>query len=92
MCVQNLKIGDWVWLADKVDSRVLVASGQVSGLGNGGMFHNRPIPNQFARVNIDRVDVNMPLYVPVEEADQTFLKDAEGSSVLWPQSLTYRKT
>ncbi|KAG0595587.1 hypothetical protein M758_UG179100 [Ceratodon purpureus] len=87
----KLRIGDWVWLAEKAESNILVATGQVSGLADGGMFHNRPIPKKYVRINVESVAVNVPLYVPVDEADQTTLTDALGSSVLWPTRLTFRK-
>ncbi|KAG0555026.1 hypothetical protein KC19_12G137900 [Ceratodon purpureus] len=89
---QHLLVGDWVRLADKADKNITVGTGQISGLGEGGMFHNRPIPFQHIRVNLDIVDVNVPLFVPVEEADQYTLEDAIGSCVLWPKELTFRKT
>ena len=89
--VLQLRIGDWVWLAEKAESNILVATGQVSGLADGGMFHNRPIPKKYVRINVESVAVNVPLYVPVDEADQTTLTDALGSSVLWPTRLTFRK-
>ena len=91
LCTQQLKVGDWVHLADKVDPKTTVGTGQVCGLGDGGMFHNRPIPAQYVRVNVETVSVNVPLFVSVEFADQTNLQDAIGSSVLWPRGLTFRK-
>ena len=85
-------VGDWVCLADKSDKNITVGTGQISRLGEGGMFHNRPIPFQHIRVNIDTVDVNVPLFVLVEEADQYALEDAIGSCVLWSKELTFKKT
>ncbi|KAG0565563.1 hypothetical protein KC19_8G200000 [Ceratodon purpureus] len=86
----ELRVGDWVWLAEKADSKTLVATGQVSAIADGGMFHNRPIPIQYVRVNVESVAINVPLYVPVEDADQNTMTDALGSSVLWPKRLTFR--
>ncbi|KAG0573347.1 hypothetical protein KC19_VG170400 [Ceratodon purpureus] len=88
---QHLLVGDWVRLADKSDVNITVGTGQASGLGDSGMFHNRPIPFQHIRVNINTVALNVPLCVPVEEAEQYTLEDAMGSSVLWPRRLTFRK-
>ena len=71
-----------VWLGDPSNHNARVGSGQISGIGGEGMFHNRPIPKKYVRANLESVDVNVSLLVPVEEADQTNLKDALGSSVL----------
>ena len=66
-----------------------LATGTVMSFGGEGKFHNRSIPPQYVRVNLEKVDVNVPLLVPVEEADQTFLEDAIGSSVLWLKDLIF---
>jgi hypothetical protein len=78
-----------VWLADTLDPAACVATGTVLGLVGHGAFHNRPIPLQYVRVNVEEVLVNLPLMIPVEEADQANLNDARGSSVLWFRGLTF---
>ena len=67
---------------------IRVATGVVIGMGGSGVFHNRPIPPKFVRVELKTVGVNVPLLVPVEEAEQENLNDAVGSSVLWLEHLT----
>ena len=55
------------------------------------MFHGRPIAKKYLRVNLESVEVNVFLIVPVEDADQTKLEDAFGSLVLWLRDLSYLK-
>lgn len=66
-----------------------MAAGIVMGLGGEGAFHNRPIPPQYVRVNLEDVMVDLPLMIPIEEAEQANLNDAVGSSVLWLKGLTF---
>ena len=88
MC--QVRVGDKVWLADALLRQGKVAFGTVMCLGGEGSFHNRPIPPNYVRVNLERVAVNLPLLIPVEEADQANLVDAVGSSVLWKKDLTFQ--
>lgn len=78
-----------MWLADTLDPGRRVATGVVMSLGGNGMFHNRPIPPHCVRVILDNVIEDLPLMVPVVEADQATLSDAIGSSLLWFSSLTF---
>ena len=82
-------VGDKVWLGDTLDPESRVATGKVMSLGGQGMFHNRPVPSEYIRVNLESVMVNIPLMIPVDEADQSNLNDAIGSSVLWFKGLTF---
>lgn len=75
-------------MADTLDPSSRVAAGTVQSLGGHGLFHNRPIPAEYVRVNLEDVFVNIPLMIPVEDADQVNLEDARGSSVLWFGGLT----
>ena len=81
--------GDKVWLADNLDLLLRVGAGTVLSVGGEGMFHNRPIPSRYLRVNLEEVIVDFPLMVPVEQADQANLSDALGSSVLWLKELVF---
>lgn len=85
----QLRLGDRVWLADPSNPKTRVANGNILGFGGNALFHGRLIPAQYVRVNLSSVQVNKPLMVPVEEADQEKLEDALGSSVLWPRKLTF---
>lgn len=84
-----MRVGSQVWLADTLDPERRVASGRVLALGGEGLFHTRPIPPQYIRVNLEKVIEDLPLMVPVEEAEQANLSDALGSSVLWFKGLTF---
>ena len=53
------------------------------------MFHNRPIPSHYVRVTLENVIEDLPLLVPVVEAEQATLSDAVGSSVLWFKGLMF---
>ena len=77
-----------MWLGDRKNRSIRVATGTVIGLGGHGVFHTRPIPQDFVRVNIEEVIANIPLMCPVEDADQFNLEDERGSSVLWYAGLT----
>ena len=91
-CIRSMTqilIGKKVWLADAPDRKRRVATGTVLEVGANGRFHNRPIPPQHVRINLEHVVMNIPLMVPVDEADQVLLADAMGSSVLWPKDLTF---
>ena len=66
-----------------------MGSGTVLLVGGQGLFHNRPIPPQYVRVMLENVEVNLPLMIPVEDADQASLNDAVGSSVLWFKGLVF---
>ena len=89
--MSKLEVGDKVWLGNPANLKVRVGSGRVSSIGGNGQFHHRLIPTQYVRVNLESVEVNTALMVPVEEADQVNLVDAMGSSVLWSRELTFRK-
>ena len=78
-----------MWLADPLDSNVRIGSGTVLSIGGAGLFHNRTIPPQYLRVNLEEVIVDLPLMIPVEEVDQLTLNDAIGSSVLWFKGLVF---
>ena len=82
-------VGDTVWLVDPGDKTAKVAKGRVQGLAGHGLFHTRPIPAGYVRVNLEQILVNIPLVFPVEAADQVNLEDARGSSVLWYAALTF---
>ena len=83
-------VGDKVYLSDSRNPLDRVANGTVIGVGgSGSLFHNRPIPADYLRVNLHSVSVNVPLMVTVEDAEQTYLEDALGSSVLWLKSSTF---
>lgn len=82
-------MGSKVWLADTLDPGRRVATGTIMSMGGNGMFHNRPIPQQCVRVLLGNVIEDLPLMIPVVEADQAMLSDAVGSSVLWFRSLTF---
>lgn len=86
--VMQFRVGDRVWLGDRNDESIQVATGTVIGLGGQGVFHTRPIPEEYVRVNLEDVYKNTPLLFPVEDADQLNLEDARGSSVLWYTELT----
>ncbi|KAG0597117.1 hypothetical protein M758_UG312400 [Ceratodon purpureus] len=86
---EDVTVGSQVWLADTLDPRRRVATGIVMALGGNGMFHNRPIPSQCIRVTLEKEIVDLPLMVPVVEADHATLSDAVGSSVLWYRGLTF---
>ena len=77
-----------MWLGDTLDPTTRVAAGKIAGLGGTGVFHHRPIPAEYVRVNLEEVFMNIPLMVPVQDADQVTLEDARGSSVLWFSGLT----
>ena len=85
----QVAIGDKVWMAHIDHHEMEVGRGTVISLGGQGSFHNRPIPLEYVRINLEGVTVNVPLLVPVSEADQENLADAAGSSVLWLKQLTY---
>ena len=85
----QLQIGDKVKLSDPANPKAHVGSGRIAGFGGEGLFHNRPIPKKYLRINLESVEVNVPLIVPNEEADQSNLEDALGSSVLWLRDLTF---
>ena len=85
----QVAIGDKVWMAHIDHHEMEVAKGTVISLGGQGAFHNRPIPQDYVRINLEGVTVNVPLLVPVIEAKQESLQDAAGSSVLWLKQLTY---
>ena len=78
-------------MADTLDRDARVATGTVIGLGGRGVFHNRSIPPKYVRVNVEEVFVDIPLMIPVEDAEQMTLNDARGSSVLWFKELTFLK-
>ena len=78
-------------MRDTEDGNIEVATGTVIGLGGQGVFHTRPIPEDYIRVDIEEVFKNIPLMFPVEDADQLNLDDARGSSVLWHVALTSAK-
>ena len=65
-----------------------VANGTIIALGGASVFHGKPIPLQYVRVTLDKVFVNQPLMVLVEEAEQVNLEDAIVSNVLWARKLT----
>ena len=88
----QVEVGDKVWLGDVAAPSKRVGTGRVSGLGGTGNFHNRPIPNNYVKVNLESVLVNVPLQIRVEEADQVNLKDALGSSVLWTKDCVFENT
>ena len=83
----QLQVGDKVRLANTLQLNREVAKGTVMEMGGQGLFHNRPISPQDVRVNLNSVLLNIPLLVPVEEADQVNIEDAVGSGVLWPRRL-----
>ncbi|KAG0596133.1 hypothetical protein M758_UG227200 [Ceratodon purpureus] len=85
----QVRVGSRVWLADTLDFERKVARGRVMALGGEGLFHNRRISQQYLRVNLEEVNEDIPLMVPVEEADQSILRDALGSTVLWFKGLTF---
>lgn len=87
----EVQVGDKVCLKGKVHAEATVAKGTIIGLGGSGVFHHRPIPPEYVRVNLSSVSANEPLLVPVEEAEQENLSDALGSSVLWLRELTIRE-
>ena len=87
-CPQQ-RVGDRVWLADTLNPDSRVARGTVMGMSGVGLFHNCAILPKYVRVNLHSVDVNIPLMIPVEDAEQVNLKDALGSSVHWFESLTF---
>lgn len=84
-----MKAGDKVWLGDTVDPGIHVGAGTVLSTGGRGMFHNRPVPPEYVRINLEEVLVDLPLMIPVEEADMVNLSDAKGSSVLWFKGLVF---
>ena len=65
---KQVAAGDKVWLGDTVDAHVRVGRGTVMSLGGSGLFHNRPIPPEYVRVNLEEVLVDLPLMIPVEAA------------------------
>ena len=85
-----MNVGDKVWIANKDDRTVSVGRGRVSALGGAGMFHLKPIPVDYVRVDLETVLVNTSLLVPVDIADQNTLDDALGSAVLWLRNLTFK--
>lgn len=87
----DIQVGDKVILGGKVHAGTPIAKGTIIGLGGSGVFHHRPIPPEYIRVNLNAVSVNEPLLVPVEEAEQENLRDALGSSVLWLKELIVRE-
>ena len=84
----QIQIGNKVWLADESSK---AASGRVVALGGNGVFHHRVIPPHYVRVHLQLVVLNVPLMVPVEEADQATLSDALESSVLWSKACSFPK-
>ena len=78
-----------MWIAETADPTTPVAIGVLIGHGGEGLFHCRPFPPHFVRINVEKVLIDTTLMVPVEEADQTNLSDALGTSVLWLRSLTF---
>lgn len=87
--MSQLQVGDEVWLAHSENPETRVAMGTVVGIAGTGVFHCRPIPAKFVRVELKTVSSNVPLMIPVEEAEQENLNDAVGSSVLWSEDLTF---
>ena len=87
--IWQVAVGAKVWIADTLNPNAKVATGTVMSLAGQGQFHNRPIPPGFVRVTLEKVDVNIPLMIPVEDAEQVNLEDALGSSVLWLKGLTF---
>ena len=84
----QLRVGDRVWLGDRDDKNIKVATGTVIGLAGHGVFHTRPVPEDYVRINVEEIFKDIPLMYPVEAADQFNLEDARGSSVLWYAGLT----
>lgn len=84
----QFQVGDKVKLSNTLYPEITVASGTILGLGGAGVFHGRPIPPQYVRITLEKVHLNQPLMVPVEQADLVTLEDAVGSSVLWSRELT----
>ena len=75
-------------LMNTLDPKITVATGTIMSLGGTSVFHGKPIPTQYIRVTLEKVSLNQPLMVPVEDAEQVTLQDPIGSSVLWSRELT----
>ena len=85
----QITVGDRVWLADIHNPKREVGIGTVMSVGGHGSFHNMHIPPDYIRITLEAVTVNVPLLVPVTNAEQENIDDAKGSSVLWLKRLTY---
>lgn len=83
----QFKAGDKVWLANVNDVLERVATATV--FVNQSSFHYKPIEDAFVRLTINKVHVNVPLLKPVDDAEEYYLADAVGESVLWMKKLTF---
>ena len=86
--MMQFQVGDRVRLSNTLYPEINVASETVMALWGAGVFHGKPIPPQYLRVTLEKVSLNQPLMVPVEQVEQVTLEDAMGSSVLWARELT----